>query len=177
MIENMTVETTMRNTAEQPLSIIVGLGEMEVTRLPSAVLSCLGIGSCIVVCIYDSLFKIGGMSHIVLPSHDGKTGDNLAKFADTGVPLLINEVLRQGGIRSRLTIKIAGGAQMSLAPGLINTFKTGERNLIGVKMAIEKAGIPLLAADVGGNKGRTVRMYINTGKVTVKTAGDEERDI
>jgi chemotaxis protein CheD len=175
--EKMTVETTMRNMVEHQPSIVVGLGEMEVTRLTSAVLSCLGIGSCMVVCVYDGLFKIGGMAHIVLPSHDGKSGDNLIKYADTGVPLLINEVIKQGGNRSRLTIKIAGGAQMSLAPGLINSFKTGERNLEGVKTAIGKEGIPLVAADVGGNKGRTVRMHINTGMVIVKTTGDKERVI
>ena len=82
-----------------------------------------------------------------------------------------------GGHRSRLTVKIAGGAQMSLAPGLKNTFKTGERNLEGVKVALSKEGVSLTAEDVGGNKGRTVRMYVNTGKVTVRISGGEDREI
>ena len=167
----------LQNSIVNQESIVVGLGELKVTRSAAVVLSCLGIGSCIAVCVYDYLFKVGGMSHIVLPHCEGRPGDNLGKYADTSIPLLIEEVIKQGGQRSRLTIKIAGGAQMSLAPGLKNVFNTGVRNLEGVKAALTREGIQLAAADVGGDKGRTVRMYLNTGKVTVKTAGGEEREI
>jgi chemotaxis protein CheD len=76
-----------------------------------------------------------------------------------------------------LVVKIAGGSQMSLALGLKNTFKTGDRNIEEVKAAIERQGLPLAAADVGGDKGRTVRMYISTGRITVKITGGEEREI
>jgi chemotaxis protein CheD len=117
------------------------------------------------------------MAHVVLPHYDGRPGDNIGKYADTCVPLLIDEVIKQGGNRSRLSIKIAGGAQMSLAPGLKNTFKTGERNLEEVKAAIDRQGLSLAAADVGGNRGRTVHMFISTGRITVKTTGSEERDL
>jgi len=171
------IETIVNNTAVNQESILVGLGELKVTNSASVILSCLGIGSCIAVCVYDHLFKVGGMAHVVLPHCDGKPGDNLGKYADTCVPLLIDEVIKQGGNRSRLTIKIAGGAQMSLALGLKNTFKTGERNLEEVKAALNRQGLSLAAADVGGNKGRTVRMYVNTGRITVKTTGGEERDL
>lgn len=173
----MMTETILRNATENQVSIVVGLGEMEISQSPSVVLACIGIGSCIAVCCYDFVSKVGGMAHIVLPHCEGRGGNSLAKYADTGVPLLLDEILRQGGKRSRLTVKIAGGAQMSLAPGLKNTFKTGERNLEEVKAALDREGISLAAAEVGGNKGRTVRMYLDTGRVTVKTAGGEEREI
>jgi chemotaxis protein CheD len=171
------IETVLRNAVGNQESIVVGLGEMKIIRSTEAILSCIGIGSCIAVCVHDYLSKVGGMGHIVLPHCDGNPGNNLARYADTAVPLLIEEMIKQGGSRSRLVIKIAGGAQMSLAPGLKNTFKTGERNLEEVKAALDKEGLKLVSADVGGNKGRTVRLYLGTGIVTVKTAGGEVREI
>jgi chemotaxis protein CheD len=167
----------LKTAVENQESILVGLGELKVTHSTSVIFSCLGIGSCIAVCVYDNLYKVAGMAHVVLPHCDGRAGDNLGKYADTCVPILIDEVIKQGGHRSRLTIKIAGGAQMSLAPGFKNTFKTGERNLEEVKAAIDRQGLSLAAADVGGNKGRTVRLFVDTGRITVKTTGGDEREI
>jgi chemotaxis protein CheD len=171
------IETLSRNEADNLESVLVGLGELKVTHSPSVILSCLGIGSCIAVCIYDRIYKVGGMAHVVLPHCEGKPGDNPGKYADTSIPLLISEVVKQGGFRNRLTVKIAGGAQMSLAPGLKNTFKTGERNLEAVKAAFSREGISITAEDVGGNKGRTVRLYVDSGKVTVRISGGEDREI
>ncbi len=105
------IETTISNHAVMPDSVVVGLGEMKVTNEPT-ILSCIGIGSCIAVCIYDTVYKIGGMAHIVLPLHDGRPGVSLSKYANTGVPLLIQEMLKYGGTRNRVRIKLAGGAQM-----------------------------------------------------------------
>jgi chemotaxis protein CheD len=171
------IETILKSPLDNQESILVGLGELKVTHSPLVVFSCLGIGSCVAVCVYDQFYKVGGMAHVVLPRNEGRPGDNLGKYADTCVPLLVDEVIKQGGTRSRLVVKIAGGSQMSLALGLKNTFKTGDRNIEEVKAAIERQGLPLAAADVGGDKGRTVRMYISTGRITVKITGGEEREI
>ncbi|MBN1162085.1 MAG: chemotaxis protein CheD [Dehalococcoidales bacterium] len=149
---------------------LVGMGEIVVTDSPNAELSCIGLGSCVAVCAYDVREKIGGMAHIVLPQYNGLPGSNRAKFADTAVPMLIDEMLKKGGVKSRLIIKIAGGAQMTIAPGLRDTFKTGERNLEQIMSVLRRENITPAAADTGGSVGRTVRMYVKTGRVTVKTA-------
>lgn len=158
-------------------SLVIGMGEYIVSNTPGAVLVCIGLGSCVALCIHDRVTKVGGMVHIVLPKSDGKTGGNEAKFADTAVPLLLGEILKNGGLRNRLTAKIAGGAQMTVAPGLRDTFKTGERNIAQIKEALERIKLPLIAADVGGTLGRTVRLYLDTGKVTVKTVSGEPKEI
>ena len=62
---------------------------------------------------------------------------------------------------------------MTVAPGLRDTFKTGERNVAQIKEALEKEKLTLTAADVGGSLGRTVRLYLDTGKVTVKTVNGD----
>jgi len=149
---------------------VVGMGEMAVTASPNVVLSCIGLGSCVAVCAYDNQSKIGGMAHIVLPLNHGLPGNNPAKFADTAVPLLISEMIKKGSVKNQLIIKIAGGAQMTLAPGLRDTFKTGERNLAQILLVLQRENIAIAAADTGGSVGRTVKMYIRTGQITIKTA-------
>ncbi len=149
--------------------LVVGMGELVVTASPDAVLSCFGLGSCVAVCAYDNHVKVGGMVHVVLPQNSGLPGSNGAKYADTAVPLLLEEMVKKGGTRNRLIVKIVGGAQMTLAPGLRDTFKTGERNLAQIASTLQKERINLVAADTGGTIGRTVKLYIKTGVVTVKT--------
>ena len=156
---------------------VVGMGEIAVTASPNAVLTCFGLGSCVAVCAYDSQEKVGGMAHIVLPQNHGLPGNNPAKFADTAVPLLLNEMVKKGCFKNRLIVKIAGGAQMTLAPGLRDTFKTGERNLAQILLVLQRENITLAAADTGGTVGRTVKMYVGTGHVTVKTAYGVAREI
>jgi chemotaxis protein CheD len=163
-------------TAEREI-YVVGMGELVVTDSPHIVLSCFGLGSCIAVCAYDNQHKLGGMAHIVLPKYNGLPGGNLAKFADTAVPLLLDEMIKKGGIRSRLIVKVVGGAQMTLAPGLRDTFKTGERNIAQIMLTLQEENITLAAADTGGNVGRTVKLYVGTGHVTVKTANGVAKEL
>jgi len=170
----MIMPTTVKNED----MIVIGMGEIAVKKQSMSVLSCLGLGSCIALCAYDPVSKVGGMVHIVLPQGGNKEGENcLAKYADTAVPLLLQEMAKNGGIRSRLVVKLVGGAQLSLALGLDGAFKTGERNTAMVIAALTKEGIPVAAMDVGGNRGRTVRMFLDTGKVTVRTAGNETKEL
>jgi chemotaxis protein CheD len=117
------------------------------------------------------------MIHIVLAKHLGNNTNDFGKFADTGIPLLFNEMVKKGADKSRLIVKIAGGAQMTIAPGFKDTFKTGEKNLVQILYTLDQEDVGLKAADVGGNLGRTVKLHIGTGTVTVKTINGIEREI
>jgi chemotaxis protein CheD len=160
---------TREITTQEKRAIVVGMGEIMVSALPKAVLTCVGLGSCIAVCVYDGLAKVGGIAHVVLPKSNGATGGSPAKFADTAIPLLLNKIINIGGMRDRLTVKIAGGAKMALAPGIKDIFNTGEKNVAQIINTLEKEKIMLAAADIGGNLGRTVKMYLDTGRITIKT--------
>jgi chemotaxis protein CheD len=159
----------------QEKTILVSLGEWKVAKDPLATLVCLGLGSCISVCVYDPAIKLGGMAHIVLPSSNGRNTETSAKYADKGVRLLLDEMFKQGAMRSHLVVKLAGGAALSKAPGLEETFKIGERNLKSVQTVLAEERISTAAADVGGNSGRTVRMFLDSGQVVVTTLGSRER--
>jgi chemotaxis protein CheD len=157
-------------------SLVLGMGDYAVTASPGAVLCCIGLGSCIAICVYDHMVKIGGMVHVVLP-HTGTPDGHPMKYANTAVPFLLQEMIKKGGVKDRLTIKIAGGAQMALSPGLRDSFRTGERNLEEIKAALQRERVSIAAGDTGGNMGRTVRMYVDTGKVTVRTIGGSVKEL
>ena len=78
---------------------------------------------------------------------------------------------------SRMIIKISGGAQMSLAGGHGNAFQIGAKNTAVVKEILAQKQFRIKGEDTGGNHGRTMRFYLETGKTIVTTAGKETREI
>ncbi len=158
-------------------SVAVGLGEMQVSSDPAVVLTCLGLGSCIGLSAYDAQANVAGMIHIVLPSSNGRDEKPSPKYADTAIPLLVEEMVKHGASKRRLVIKIVGGAQMSNAPGASSLFKMGEKNAVATKAALSAEGLRIAAADIGGSHGRTFRLNVKTGNTTVASAGSGAKDI
>jgi chemotaxis protein CheD len=72
---------------------------------------------------------------------------------------------------------MAGGAQMFSFSGKTTLLKIGERNAQAVEQELKKAGIPLLALDVGGNFGRTIHFNIKTGELNIRTINHGEKVI
>jgi chemotaxis protein CheD len=157
--------------------LTVGMGEIQVVRGAGHVLTALGLGSCIGVCLYDPLTRVAGMVHVVLPkSQTDKTGELPGKFADTAIPAIVQRMVEMGASASRLKAAISGGAQL-FQFGVSNTLDVGARNAEAVVAALRAAGIPLQAKDVGGNAGRTLRMVSDNGLVAVRTIGGAEREL
>jgi chemotaxis protein CheD len=117
------------------------------------------------------------MAHVVLPDSEGRTSKPNPKYADMAIPMLFEELHSNGALKTRAVVKLAGGAELSKAPGLGNAFKIGEKNQEAVKMALSKEGVEVKAEELGGGKGRTVRMYVDTGRVVVTTAGSESKEL
>jgi chemotaxis protein CheD len=151
-------------------SIIVGLAELSVTKEPSVVLTCVGLGSCIALCAYDPSCKVGAMAHMLLPTCRSKSDVNSSpfKYIDTAVPLLISRMQRQGADRNSLIMKIVGGARMLSIPGENSHLDIGQRNIEEVKVAVAKEHLVICGADIGGGFGRTVQFFIDTGRIVVK---------
>jgi chemotaxis protein CheD len=160
----------------EPISS-VGLGEMRISRDPNDVLIAFGLGSCLGIGMYDPVAKLGGMIHVVLPEQKSGTDSNLAKFVDSGIPLLMEGVLAIGGVRSRLIVRMGGGANMLTSPGLSGIFDIGSRNITKAHQVFKELNIKILKEEVGGQVGRTVRLYISDGRMTVRMMGSQERDL
>ncbi|HYE83996.1 MAG TPA: chemotaxis protein CheD [Clostridia bacterium] len=151
--------------------IKVGMADMNTTNCPG-VLTTLGLGSCVGICLYDTSTKISGMVHIMLPSSAQiKNNSNLAKFADTGIAKLIEDMVRMGAKRSKLVSKIAGGSQMFNFNDASDIMRIGTRNVTATKETLKQLNIPLVAEDTGGNYGRTIELYSETGILLIKTIG------
>lgn len=158
--------------------IKVGMADLKVTKHPNA-LTTLGLGSCVGICLYDPMTKVTGMAHIMLPSSKAiKNNSNEAKFADTAIIQLIDEMVKLGANRSRLVGKIAGGAQMfAVSDNVTDTMKVGLRNAEAVREHLSALRIPIRADDTGGNYGRTIEFYSETGILLIKTIGHGVKEV
>lgn len=151
--------------------IKVGMADLNVTK-KEGILTTLGLGSCVGVTLYDPITKVAGLVHVMLPSSKTiRNRNNPAKFADTGVVLLLEKVVQLGANKERLECKLAGGAQMFSFSNKNDIMKIGERNVIATKEILKELKIPIVAEDTGGNFGRTIELYSNTGILFVKTIG------
>ena len=157
--------------------IRVGMADYKVGRAPSTLIS-YGLGSCVGISLYDTQAKVGGLLHIMLPdSTQARPTDNPAKFADTGLPLMLKDVLELGASRTRLVAKIAGGAQMFAFANATDIMRVGARNAEAAKKILKELNIRLLSEDTGGNYGRTVQIDLNDGVYKVKTIDKGEKEI
>ncbi|MDD7403907.1 MAG: chemotaxis protein CheD [Butyribacter sp.] len=151
--------------------IKVGMADLNLCHAPDAITT-LGLGSCVGVALYDKSNSLAGLVHIMLPdSTQVRQNQNKAKFADTGIELMIDMLVKEGARRSALVAKIAGGAQMFAFSGNNDMLRVGERNVEAVKEQLKKLGIPLLAEDTGENYGRTVEFYPENGNFVIKSVG------
>ncbi|MBZ0093316.1 MAG: chemoreceptor glutamine deamidase CheD [Sulfuricellaceae bacterium] len=144
-------------------------GELYVTKHNEGIYTTLG--SCISACIRDRIMNIGGMNHFMLPSADNSpsdawkaTGANAAtRYGNYAMEHLINEILRNGGKRQNLEVKIFGGGRI-----LENMTDVGQRNIAFARDYIKTEGLSVAAEDVGTIYPRMLVYFPATGKVKVK---------
>lgn len=158
-----------------PELIKVGMADLKAGKSPDSIIS-YGLGSCVGIALYDAQVKIGGLAHIMLPdSTQARATDNQAKFADTAIPVLLDQVIRLGASRSRITAKIAGGSQMFSFVQTTDIMRIGDRNAEAVRSVLKSLSIKLLVEDCGGNYGRTVELLLDSGIFLIKTVDKGEK--
>jgi len=131
------------------------------------------LGSCVGICIYDRMKKIGGMAHILLPN-DTTNGAMPEKYADTAIPLMVNMLLKEGAKRDFMSAKIAGGASMFKFDSNITLGQIGMRNVEETRKILAKLGIPIVDEDIGGSVGRVIDFFLDDGRLKVKAANQEK---
>ena len=157
--------------------IKVGMADLKVCKVPDA-LTTLGLGSCVGIALWDTASGVGGLAHIMLPdSTKIKNNSNRYKFADSAIDELIREVVAHGAARSRIKAKIVGGASMFAFQSQNEEMQIGKANVDAVKIKLKKEGIPLVAEDTGGSRGRTIVFYPQTGRIHIRVVDKPEYDI
>jgi len=156
--------------------IEVSMGKGAVTAAPHVILSS-GLGSCVVVTLYDTERKLGGLAHIMLPDSSSLNGYHPPyKCADTAIATLTKELRSMRASPRNMVAKLVGGAKMFLSsddfsPGV------GKQNITSVKRILKQKRIPVIGENTGGNYGRNVEFYLDSGKVMVRAIGREDKEI
>jgi chemotaxis receptor (MCP) glutamine deamidase CheD len=133
------------------------------TSLEPVVLQTL-LGSCVAVCLWDPVLRVGGMNHFLLP--EGRLDPDNSRYGVNAMELLINSLMKLGCDRYRLVAKAFGGASVFAS---LTQRSTGEMNTAFVRKFLSDEGIPLAAQRLGGAHGVQVRFSTATGEVLVRS--------
>jgi chemotaxis protein CheD len=137
-------------------------GQLHAATVPTAITTVLG--SCVSVCLYDPVRKVGGMNHYLLPLHVER--EQSLRFGTIAVPALVDAVVKAGGGRTSLVAKVFGGASVIGALG--KGRRLGDENAALALRLLEEARIPVLDQDVGGQRGRKVVFIVDEGTAWVR---------
>lgn len=127
------------------------------------------LGSCISACIRDRVSGVGGMNHFMLPASGDadswkSTGLSAAtRYGNFAMEHLINVILKNGGQRQNLEVKLFGGGRI-----LAHMTDVGMRNINFARDYLQTEGLKVVAEDVGDVYPRMVVYFPATGKVRVK---------
>ncbi|MFI4866175.1 MAG: chemoreceptor glutamine deamidase CheD [Steroidobacterales bacterium] len=128
------------------------------------------LGSCVSACVRDSRLRIGGMNHFMLPvdrsegtSAWGSAASASTRFGNVAMERLINEILKLGGRRADLEVKLVGGGKV-----LDSLSDVGARNIRFVKEYVQAEGFRVVGADLGSLYPRKVLYNPATGSAQVK---------
>lgn len=161
--------------------ISLGLGELTTSHDPEDVLVAYGLGSCLGISMIDPLARVAGLLHAVLPEglygSQGEDPSTYGKYVDRGIENLLAAMAKEGSLRNRLIIRVVGGANMLIAPGLTSTFDIGTRNIEKARLTFQRLNMKVAVEEVGGHTGRTVRVYVANSRVTVRVIGEKEHEI
>jgi chemotaxis protein CheD len=149
----------MSDTAQAERRIHVMQGEYCVSGDPGVMLTTI-LGSCVAACMRDAEAEVGGMNHFLLPGTDDRSQTRAAEsYGVHLMELLVNDLLRQGARRERLSAKLFGGSatmQGSRDIGALNS-QFAERFL-------RHEGIAYSGGSLGGDRGRRIQFWPASGR-------------
>lgn len=127
------------------------------------------LGSCISACVRDSRLQIGGMNHFMLPEPTGERDSwssavgRAARYGSDAMEQLINTILKAGGRRESLVVKVFGGGRV-----LAQMTDIGQRNIAFIRRYLEAESLPLAAEDLGDIYPRQLQFFPASGRVRVR---------
>jgi len=141
----------------------IHVGEIHIGARPTEINTILG--SCVAVCLYDSVSRMGGMNHYLVPLWN-ENGLQSPKFGNISIPRLIDSMVNIGCEIRNMEAKIFGGGNVIDITS--EEMMIGRKNILIAKEILREYNIPITAQDVGGNKGRRIMMRSDTGKIFLK---------
>jgi chemotaxis receptor (MCP) glutamine deamidase CheD len=125
------------------------------------------LGSCVAVVIYDPVKLLAGVNHFLLPEPSSESDlRNRLKYGVFAIPDLVQAMVDLGSAPSRLRAEIYGGA--AVVGHLVGSFTIGDKNINLAESCLAQMGIPLVAADVGGQNGRKIAFHLPGFQTEIK---------
>jgi chemotaxis protein CheD len=140
---------------------------------------CTVLGSCIAVILYDSRQRCGGMNHFMLPaigSNRTLINDEGGKYGMFAMELLVNDLLKKGIRREDMVAKVFGGGHVlrGIKTPAAMVARVPTNNIEFAYKYLEQEKIPVVASDTGGDHGRKIYLFTQTGKVLLKRITGEK---
>lgn len=126
------------------------------------------LGSCVSACLWDPVAGIGGMNHILLPHDDSEVRSSIGTRVNA-MELLINAIIKHGGMKNRLEAKVFGGGKM-----IADFSDVGLKNGAFVVSYLEAEGISCQGKSLGGNQARRIQFWPHSGRARQKLLGRVE---
>ena len=127
------------------------------------------LGSCISVCIRDPIAGVGGMNHFLLP--DSKENQMSAQYGAFSMELLVNKILESGGLKTRLEVKVFGGANV-----IKTSQRIGEKNQEFILEYLHDEKLKITTKDIGGTRARKLKYYPQTGKALIMKISEKQEE-
>lgn len=153
--------------------IFVSVADLRHSKAPNAVISTLGLGSCLGITCYDPFRKIGGLLHAMLPDSlkHRPAKPNVNMYLDLGLPALVEGVVSLGGDLAKLEYKVFGGAQILQAN---DYFSIGRQNVEMMKQLATRRRLKIVAWQVGGQCNRSIDLHLRDGRVLLRMPAKPE---
>lgn len=151
--------------------VFIGPGEFYLSREPLVIVTALG--SCVAIIMYNEIKKISAIAHCVFPEYtvnfNNKKEYSSYKYVDTAIQSMINSLHNVKVKKEEIKVKLFGGAEQ---------YNEGRRNLSVGRMNVDSAinllkkeGLQVVSSDVGGNAGRKIILFTQTGDVYLSRLG------
>jgi chemotaxis protein CheD len=153
------MSATSMPVEEAPVTVYLHPGQIYTG--PSAALVSTVLGSCVAVCLWDPVARIGGMNHFLLPAGKGP------RYGNDALKELLDEMAGHGAFVARMVAKVFGGA--CVIAGFTGARRAiGEQNAEVARQFLATHSIPVRAEQTGGPRGRKLLFHTGTGQAYVK---------
>lgn len=126
------------------------------------------------VVLYSEKHKKGGLSHVLLGEAPAGKIVNKGKYARPSLLALAAEIEKEGVPMADLRARIFGGASMFDSGQSSFIQQIGPTNVKAVKATLEELKIPLVMEDIAGTAGRTITLFLDDGRILLRSSGKEK---